>query len=147
METEISQIAQYVLKIGQNIRAYYDHNLSPYEIGWSQHFLIQYIYRNPGSTAQDLIDKFHVEKATISKGLKKLRIEGYILIEADEQDQRLKKLYPTEKSRDVVKGIDKIEQAFCDKVIRQINSKDLDVLGQILSKLYQATIRKEENIE
>ena len=86
------------LNLDRLMKMYYDHGLSDFEIGWGQQFYVEYLYEHPGATPQEMTDRFRVDKATLSKTIRKLSEVKYIRVEGDEKDRRVKHLYLTEKA-------------------------------------------------
>lgn len=123
-----------ILRIGRNIRLYYDRELQKYHIGWSQQFLLQYIFQHPGVTAQELSEVFLAEKSTISKGIKKLCEEGYVQIEEDSRDRRAKKLYPSQTTGEVVSYIGVLQERLNETLAEQIASIEKEQMERMLRK-------------
>ncbi|MDO4285293.1 MAG: winged helix DNA-binding protein [Eubacteriales bacterium] len=130
-----------ILRIGRNIRVYYDRELQEYGIGWAQQHLLLHIYGNPGSTAQELRDVFLTEKSAISKGIRKLYEEGYVRIETDEQDRRAKRLYPTEKAEEAVRAIREIQSRMSESLSLEFTEQGKKNLDKDLKKFFRVTDR------
>ena len=93
------EIGRCVSIFDRLMKMYYDHGLSEYEIGWGQQFYVEYIYEYPGATPQEMTDRFRVDRATLTKTIRKLTEVEYIRVEGDEKDRRVKHLYLTENGR------------------------------------------------
>ena len=50
---------------------YYDRGLSEFNIGWGQQFYVEYIYDHPGASPQEMVECIRVDKATLTKIMKK----------------------------------------------------------------------------
>lgn len=144
MELNFNESIRELLRIGSNIRTYYDRELQPYHIGWAQHFLLQYIYDHPGVTALELGQIFLAEKSTVSKGVKRLSDEGYIFIRADEEDRRAKLLFPAPAAEEVVQAI-RDRQEYLDRALsRSLTEGERVQLEHCLKKFLQTTLDMEK---
>ena len=112
MNEHFSDLGRYVSIFDRLMKMYYDHGLSAFEIGWGQQFYVEYIYEHPGASPQEMAECIRVDKATLSKTIKKLTEVGYIRVEGDEKDRRMKHLYLTEKALPAAEQIKKNTRHF-----------------------------------
>ena len=115
MNEHFSDLGRYVSIFDRLMKMYYDHGLSAFEIGWGQQFYVEYIYEHPGASPQEMAECIRVDKATLSKTIKKLTEVGYIRVEVDEKDRRMKHLYLTEKALPAAEQIKKIHGTFFEE--------------------------------
>lgn len=64
----------------------------------------QYLYlvricENPGIIQEKLAEMIKVDRTTAARAIKKLGIQGFIEKRPDDQNKKIKKLFPTEKGR------------------------------------------------
>lgn len=112
MRDNFPDLGRCVSILDRLMKMYYDHGLTEFEIGWGQQFYAEYIYDHPGASAQDMIKCIRVDKATLTKIIKKLTQIGYVQVVCDEKDRRVKRLYPTEKAAQAVARIKEIHREF-----------------------------------
>lgn len=112
MDGNLSYLARRISILDRLMQQYYNRELAAYEIGWGQQFYVWYLNEQPGASAQEVADHMHVDKATLAKNVKKLLGLGYIRVEADENDKRVKHLYLTESAAPVILQIQKIHSSF-----------------------------------
>ena len=112
MKTCFPDLGRYSSIFDRLMRMYYDRGLSEYEIGWGQQFYVEYIYDHPGATPQEMASYIRVDKATLTKSMKKLSEIGYIHIAVDEKDRRIRHLYLTEAAVPAAEQIKKIHGEF-----------------------------------
>ncbi len=89
----------------RNAKKYFDHNLSPYHLGWGQVLPLLMVNEHAGITMQELTQKSVVDKGTTSKVVQGLLDHGYLKVKVDEQDHRVKHLYTTSKASDIISSI------------------------------------------
>ncbi|MEC2176849.1 MarR family winged helix-turn-helix transcriptional regulator, partial [Bacillus amyloliquefaciens] len=59
------------------------------------------ICENPGIIQEKLAEMIKVDRTTAARAIKKLEIQGFIEKHPDDQNKKIKKLFPTEKGRKV----------------------------------------------
>ena len=82
-----------------------------------------------------MTDRFRVDKATLSKTIRKLSEVKYIRVEGDEKDRRVKHLYLTEKAIPAAQRIKQIHTEFYDTFSRGLNREELESAEKILLKM------------
>lgn len=107
------------------MKMYYDHGLAEFEIGWGQQFYVEYLYDHPGASAQEMVECIRVDKATLTKAMKKLTEIGYVRIVRSEKDRRSKHLYLTDKAVPAARRIKQIHSSFYDALCSGITPQDI----------------------
>ena len=142
MKEHFSNLGRYVSICDRLMKMYYDRGLSAFEIGWGQQFYVEYIYEHPGASPQEMSECIRVDKATLSKTIKKLTEVGYIRVETDEKDRRMKHLYLTEKAFPAAEQIKKIHGTFFEDLQAGIPGEDLTVTENTLRRMADNINRK-----
>ena len=135
MNEHFSDLGRYVSIFDRLMKMYYDHGLSAFEIGWGQQFYVEYIYEHSGASPQEMAECIRVDKATLSKIIKKLTEVGYIRVEGDEKDRRMKHLYLTEKALPAAEQIKKIHGTFFEDLQAGISREELTVTENTLRRM------------
>ena len=99
MNDHFPELGRWISILDRLMKMYYDRGLADFEIGWGQQFYVEYLYDLPGASAQEMAQCIRVDKATLTKVIKKLLALDYIKVTADEKDKRVKRLYLTEIGR------------------------------------------------
>lgn len=141
MDGNFPDVGRYISILDRLMKMYYDRELSGFEIGWGQQFYVEYLYDHPGASAQEMVNCIRVDKATLTKIIKKLSELGYIEVAGDEQDRRVKHLYLTDKATPAAKRIKEIHSHFYDILRAGISPAELAAaertLGQMAENLNQ----------
>ena len=124
------------------MKMYYDRGLADFEIGWGQQFYVEYIYDHPGATAQEMVECIRVDKATLTKTIKKLDEIGYIETVGDDKDRRVKHLYLTEKAVPAVHRIKAIHDSFYSTLHSGISEPELQQTEAVLEQMMENINRK-----
>ena len=72
-----------------------------YDLTKGQYLYIVRICENPGIIQEKLAEMIKVDRTTASRAIKKLEINGFIEKKEDKHNKKIKKLFPTEKGRNV----------------------------------------------
>lgn len=142
MNDSFPNIGRCISILDRLMKMYYDHGLSEFEIGWGQQFYAEYICDHPGSSAQEMVKCIRVDKATLTKIIKKLTELGYVQVVCDEKDRRIKRLYPTEKTVLAVRRIKAIHSSFYETLCAGIPEQDIRLAEQTLEMMMENVNRK-----
>ncbi|MGG0792032.1 MarR family winged helix-turn-helix transcriptional regulator [Peribacillus simplex] len=72
-----------------------------YDLTKGQYLYIVRICENPGIIQEKLAEMIKVDRTTASRSIKKLEINGFIEKKEDKHNKKIKKLFPTEKGKNV----------------------------------------------
>ncbi|MFC4321272.1 MarR family winged helix-turn-helix transcriptional regulator [Litchfieldia salsa] len=72
-----------------------------YDLTKGQYLYLMRICENPGIIQEKLAEMIKVDRTTAARAIKKLEINGFVEKKADEHNQKIKKLFPAEKARNV----------------------------------------------
>lgn len=142
MSNSFSDLGRCISIFDRLMKMYYDHGLSDFEIGWGQQFYVEYLYDNPGASAQEMVKYICVDKATLTKIIKKLTEVDYIKIIVDEKDKRVKHLYLTEKAIPAAKQIKKIHTDFYNCISSGVSLSDMALTERILQQMIENINKK-----
>lgn len=93
------------------------------------------IYNNEGLNQIDLVKKFHVTEANISKTTKKLLMKDFIIKKIDEENNTKKSLFLTEKGQEVCDLLLKIFDDWKDEIKGDIPSDEMQAFNATLEKI------------
>lgn len=75
--------------------------LEKFGFGRAHHRVLHFVNRRPGMTVADLLETLRITKQSLARVLKQLIDSGYIHQVAGTQDRRQRRLYPTQKGREL----------------------------------------------
>lgn len=142
MNDHFPNLGRCISILDRLMKMYYDHGLRDHEIGWGQQFYAEYIYDHPGASAQEMVEYIRVDKATLTKSIKKLVEIGYVETVCDETDKRVRRLYLTPKGVPAVKRIKEIHRDFRDTLCSGIAAQDIQLAEQTMEKMMENINRK-----
>ncbi|MGN0184753.1 MAG: MarR family winged helix-turn-helix transcriptional regulator [Aristaeellaceae bacterium] len=137
MNDSFPNLGRCISILDRLMRMYYDRALAEFEIGWGQQFYVEYIYDHPGASAQEMVECIRVDKATLTKIIKKLNEIGYIRIVGDEKDRRIKHLYLTDKAIPAVRRIKEIHRSFRETLQAGLSKEELQGTEDVLDRMME----------
>lgn len=72
-----------------------------YDLTKGQYLYLVRICENPGIIQEKVAEMIKVDRTTASRAIKKLEMTGFIEKKEDEQNKKIKRLFPTEKGKNV----------------------------------------------
>ena len=116
---DISVLYRYTQK-------YFDRHLAQYGIGSGQMIFLLLINEHEGITMQQLTVMADFDKGTTTKNLQRLVEQDYIVIGTDENDKRVRRLYTTRKTRDIINNLYEIRNECCNKLMKGLNNEEVE---------------------
>ncbi|MFB1099636.1 MarR family winged helix-turn-helix transcriptional regulator [Terribacillus sp. JSM ZJ617] len=106
-----------------------------YDLARGQYLYLVRIVENPGIIQEKLAEMIKVDRTTAARAVKKLEINGFIKKKNDEQNQKIKKLFPTEKGEQVNHFIRR-ENDHSDKVaLAGLSDQEVESLYYLLQRV------------
>jgi DNA-binding MarR family transcriptional regulator len=99
-----------------------------------QYYFLNALIREDGIIQEELASNVHMNESTITRALKKLEDAGMVHREVDENNRRKKIITVTEKGRDAVDKIRKLDEEWDDK-IRSLSPSEKTKLRETLRTL------------
>ena len=142
MNDHFPELGRWISILDRLMKMYYDRGLTDFEIGWGQQFYVEYLYDHPGASAQEMAQCIRVDKATLTKVVKKLLALDYIKVTADEKDKRVKRLYLTEKALPAARRIKEIHNSFYQAVCTGLSSGTVRLTEETLAQMVENVNQK-----
>lgn len=142
MNDHFPELGRWISILDRLMKMYYDRGLTDFEIGWGQQFYVEYLYDLPGASAQEMAQCIRVDKATLTKVIKKLLALDYIKVTADEKDKRVKRLYLTEKALPAARRIKEIHNSFYQTVCTGLSPETVRLTEETLAQMVENVNQK-----
>lgn len=137
MSDNFPNLGRCISILDRLMKMYYDHGLADFEIGWGQQFYVEYLYDHPGASAQDMVECIRVDKATLTKVIKKLTEIGYVEIVRHEQDKRIKRLYLTDQAVPAARKIKEIHRNFYDAMCSGLSKSEIRQTERVIEQMME----------
>lgn len=97
------------------------------------------IVENEGLSQSDLVDLTRVDKTTLSRAIKKLEKEDYIVKQTNPENKRYKQLFPTAKTRALYDILFNLEQQVIHQGLKNLTTNEKETLNALLQKINTMT--------
>ncbi len=107
------------------------------ELGLNNNLFI-YIIRvceKPGMFLGELADNVQIDRTTAFRTIKKLATLGYFELKKDAVNQKIKRVYPTEKAMDIYPQLHEYDQKQSDFLLSNLSTEEIAQLKQLMAKL------------
>lgn len=105
------------------------------QLSKGQYIYLVRIFENEGIIPERLAERIKVDRTTLSRAVKKLEENGFILKESDKENKKIKHLYTTSKGKQAVQLIIR-ENNYSNKVaIQQLSALERKNLAEMLAKI------------
>lgn len=105
------------------------------DVDVGQFFFLRHLIVNPGITQEEVARKLYLDKATVSKGIKRLEKRGYIQKNINPKDKRAYFLFPTEKTLNIKTELEQYYNEIRDYLFNGLAKKEYQQLENILQKI------------
>ncbi len=93
------------------------------------------ICEQPGMFLGELADNVQIDRTTAFRTIKKLVKLGYFELKKDSVNQKIKRVYPTEKAMDIYPQLHEYEQKQSDFLLSNLSTEEIAQLKQLMAKL------------
>ncbi|KYG29984.1 MarR family winged helix-turn-helix transcriptional regulator [Priestia endophytica] len=106
-----------------------------YDLTKGQYLYLVRICENPGIIQEKLAEMIKVDRATASRAIKKLEMNGFIEKKEDTHNKKIKKLFPTEKGENVYPFI-KRENDYSNTVaLERFSEREVETIFHLLQRV------------
>lgn len=126
---------------------FYDKQLEAFQMGAGQLQFLLLIYENEGISMQNLAKMGAYDKGTVTKGIQKLEDVGYIHIEQDIHDRRIKCLYTSDKAKEIIGRMYEIRRQWWEQLTQGLSPQEVDYFEMMQAKMVENAQKYEENEE
>lgn len=102
--------------------------------GCQTSYIMQVVWR-PGLIQEDLSKLLLVNKSTVTRHVSQLEKSGFIIRELDPEDQRKKRLYPSEKAKKIYEEIIDYLDDWNNLLLQDFTEEEAEMITQALQKI------------
>jgi DNA-binding MarR family transcriptional regulator len=111
-----------------------------YDLTRGQYLYLVRICESPGIIQEKVAELIKVDRTTAARSIKKLEMNGFIEKKEDEQNKKIKKLFPTEKGKKIFPFIKKENEHSNAVALEGLSEEEIDTIFHLL-------LRVRKNIE
>lgn len=116
---------------------YRDEKLADCGLSGYQAPYIPELCANPGITQEQLAQKLHVNRSSVTRQLNLLEQNGFVRRIRSETDHRAIELYPTEKAQEVLPIVRQTFRSWREMLTADLTRQQMDTLEELLALLAQ----------
>lgn len=105
-----------------------------YDLTRGQYLYLVRIYENPGIIQEKLAEMIKVDRTTVARAIKKLETNGFIEKRSDKENKKIKKLFPTEKGKELAPYIIKENNYSNEVALQGLSQEEVATLASLLEK-------------
>ena len=135
MERQSITFLKYISIIQRNTGRYFDLSLEADQIGSGQQFFLLRIAENEGITMYDLARIGSFDKGTVTKAVQKMVQQGYVRIEVDEYDKRVRHLYITEQARGLIERVYDLRDSWNAQITEGFTLEEREQVLHLLERM------------
>lgn len=140
------QIIKDITEIARCGAQYRNDNLAALDLKGCHASYLMEICRNPGISQDTLARRICINKSNIARQLAVLEEGGFVLRQPSQEDKRVMKLYPTEKTLELMPQIRQILGKWSKYLTQDLTEDEVELLSKILAAMKsRAAIWMEEN--
>ncbi|KYD03316.1 MarR family winged helix-turn-helix transcriptional regulator [Bacillus atrophaeus] len=106
-----------------------------YNLTKGQYLYLVRICENPGIIQEKLAEMIKVDRTTAARAIKKLEMNGFIEKMDDEHNKKIKKLFPTEKGKDVFPVIKRENDHSNSVALAGFSEKEAETIFHLLQRI------------
>lgn len=114
--------------------------LQSFGLSAGQYPIILHLLGNQNITQETLVKKFHIDRGTIARAVKKLEHAGYITRKTDPENRRAVRLFPTEKARLVAPDLIRIDSEWEKIATSSLTIQEQDLMKNFAYKIASASL-------
>lgn len=143
------QTKQEIIKLNKDISIsidrYMDVRAEKFGLTAAQGILLLYVANKGGANVSELKKFVDTSKSTVSATLKRLCGKGFVTLETLADDNRQKKVVPTEKALRVKNSLSREFAAICDELFGGFSQEELDAVFDFQKKVIERARRGFKN--
>ncbi len=128
-------ILKHISGLSRMTQAYFNEQMAAFGLGAGQQFFMHRIARYPGLSMAELSRMGFYDNCTATRAVKRLADAGYVRIEPDRKDGRIKRLYATEKADELLAAIREMRRDWFGIVTDGLTEEEKAQLGGLLARV------------
>lgn len=98
-----------------------DSILERYGFGRAHHRILHFVNRDPGMTIAEILELLQITKQSLSRVLRQLVDDGFVMLVQGEDDRRQRRLYPTPKGRELTLELSRAQVQRIDRAFAMVS--------------------------
>lgn len=139
---EFELVNRYKSEINKDFRKYAESVLKEYGFTVANLKYLFIIERNQGINLNEIATELNIDKAMVTRGIKKLVDLGYVNKNQDENDTRAYKLTLSDNGNQILNSLRGIFKEWFDKVTHDFSDEERTIYIKLMKKVYENRVYK-----
>lgn len=133
----MKQAGTYISVLMRQLNLFFSHELSEVEVTASELMYLAQLYAQDGLIQDEMSNKISVDRAATTRTLQAMEKKGLVRREQDENNHRAKRVYLTEKARELEPRIRELQTRWVDFITQDLTQEESDTFARQLRMLAQ----------
>lgn len=135
---EVTESISYLLtEVCKLRRARSEHLLAEIGLHTGQEMFFVSLLAEEGLSQSELAERLHIQRATLTNMLHRLEERSLVERRGDPTDQRVLRIYPTDRGRDLRDRLQAVWEEAEQQTIRGLSAEERVILRRLLLQVYQ----------
>ncbi|WP_078596505.1 MarR family winged helix-turn-helix transcriptional regulator [Evansella clarkii] len=143
----MKQILREIGMIARALDSISNIEFKEYDLTKGQYLYLVRICENPGTIQEKLAEMIKVDRTTAARAVKKLELNGFIEKKEDEQNKKIKKLFPTEKGKHVYTFIIRENEHSNDVALAGFTEEEAETIHELLKRVRNNVVKDWELVK
>jgi DNA-binding MarR family transcriptional regulator len=130
----VDRIARRIWSINKKGQTYFATRLADFGLGVGQFPLLSLLYAKEGLNQEEMASYLGVDKAAVTKAVRKLLAEGYIERRGDEGDARMRRSWLTAKAKRSRAKMLAVEEDWQARLLGGFTEEEVRILEALLAR-------------
>lgn len=131
----MAQLTRDIIEIARCGTQYRADHLAPMGLKSCHASYLAEICKHPGISQDQLAKRICINKSNIARQVVSLAEDGFVERRSCEADKRVMRLYPTQKTLDLLPRIQEILSGWSGYLTQDLNEEEKEMLDRLLSKM------------
>lgn len=118
-----------------------------YDLTKGQYLYLVRICENPGIIQEKVAEMIKVDRTTAARSIKKLEMNGFIEKKDDQDNKKIKKLFPTEKGKNVYPLILRENNYSNAIALEGLSEREVEAIANLLQRVRKNIEKDWENVK
>ncbi|MDD1724778.1 MAG: MarR family transcriptional regulator [Methanospirillum sp.] len=115
-------------------------HLRQFGLSYGQYPIIVYLLDHENTTQEMLVKKFHIDRGTIARMVKKLEDSGYVIRRTDPVNRRAVRLFPAAKAKEIARELIGVDQEWEKIVTSSLTEPEQEHLKRVMYTMSSAVL-------
>ena len=120
----MKQAGTYISVLMRQLNLFFSHELSEVEVTASELMYLAQLYAQDGLIQDEMSNKISVDRAATTRTLQAMEKKGLVRREQDENNHRAKRVYLTEKARELEPRIRELQTRWVDFITQDLTQEE-----------------------